>query len=182
MSSSREPPSSHDASDFQRTVHEEWSWQPRDQPEAMRCRPVFSAMIRPTLVEPVRLILRAAGWAISSSTSSAGVFWTVGDQIDHARRQAGVRQCVDDRPDRARAYLGSLQDDGVGVGQRGRDCPRAQDRRRVQGATPTTTPASTAARACSRPARAWARSRTEDRHRRLASVDQRAVTTDLVSR
>ena len=33
--------------------------------------PAFSAMIRPTRVEPVKLMRRTAGWAISSSTTSA---------------------------------------------------------------------------------------------------------------
>ena len=34
------------------------------------CAPAFSAMIRPTRVEPVKLIRRTAGWAISASTTA----------------------------------------------------------------------------------------------------------------
>ena len=44
---------------------------PSSSSTRLRCLPAFSAMMRPTFVEPVKLILRVSGWAISSSTTSA---------------------------------------------------------------------------------------------------------------
>ena len=44
---------------------------PSSSSTRLRCRAAFSATIRPTRVEPVKLTRRTAGWAISSSTTSA---------------------------------------------------------------------------------------------------------------
>ena len=44
---------------------------PSSSSTRLRCRAAFSATSRPTRVEPVKLIRRTAGWAISSSTTSA---------------------------------------------------------------------------------------------------------------
>ena len=44
---------------------------PSSSSTRFRCRAAFSATSRPTRVEPVKLIRRTAGWAISSSTTSA---------------------------------------------------------------------------------------------------------------
>ena len=43
---------------------------PSSSSTGFRCRAAFSATSRPTRVEPVKLIRRTAGWAISSSTTS----------------------------------------------------------------------------------------------------------------
>jgi hypothetical protein len=56
-----------------------------------------------------------------------GVLGRIGDQVDHARRQARVEQRVDDRSVRARANLGSLQHDRVRVGQWRRHRASGQD-------------------------------------------------------
>ena len=56
------------------------------------------AMIRPTRVEPVKLTRRTAGCAISASTSVGGILRRVGDDVDDARRQAGLAQASRDQP------------------------------------------------------------------------------------
>ena len=59
------------------------------------------------------------------------VLGCIRDEVDHARRQAGVDQCADDRRVGAGAELGGFEDDSVRVRQRCRDRARREDHRRV---------------------------------------------------
>ena len=43
---------------------------PSSSSTRLRWRPAISAMIRPTRVDPVKLMRRLSGWAISSSTTA----------------------------------------------------------------------------------------------------------------
>ncbi len=64
------------------------------------------------------------------------ILGTVSDQIDHAARKTRVYQRLDDRRVRAGADLGRLQDDRVGVRERGGERASAEDRGRVPGRYP----------------------------------------------
>ena len=123
---------------------------PSSSSTRFRCRPAFSAMIRPTLVEPVKLIRRVAGWAISSSTTSSASTGAFVTRLITPGRQSGVDERVDDGRVSARAELGGLQDDRVRVRQRRRDRASGEDHRRV----PRRDPDDDAGRAPGRPSRA----------------------------
>ena len=71
------------------------------------------------------------GMADQHFDQGRGVFRRVGDDVEDARRQAGVAQAFGDQPMRARADFGGLQHHGVAAGQRQRDGADAEDDRRV---------------------------------------------------
>ena len=93
--------------------------------------PRSAAMIRPTRVEPVKLMRRTAGCAISASTTAGASSGALVTTLTHAVGQAGLAQRFDDQPVRARADFRGLQDHGVAAGQRHGDGAHAEDDRRV---------------------------------------------------
>ena len=84
-------------------------------------------------VEPVKLMRRTAGCAISASTTSPASSGALVTTLTTPCGKPASRSDVADQPVGRRAELGGLEHHGVAAGQRRRDRAHAKDHRRVPG-------------------------------------------------
>jgi hypothetical protein len=84
-------------------------------------------MMRPTSVEPVKAILSTPSWP----TIAAPVVAVAGDDVDDARRQAGLAADLGEQQRRERRELGRLEHHRVAGRQRRRDLPGQHQQREV---------------------------------------------------
>ena len=88
-------------------------------------------MMRPTRVEPVKLMRFTLGCAISASTIFAASSGALVTRLMTPSRQARLAEGLDDQRMGARAVLRGLEHDGVAAGERHRHRADAEDDRRV---------------------------------------------------
>ena len=92
--------------------------------------PAVSAISRPTAVEPVNETTATRGSSTSGWPASGAEAL---DDVQHARRQAGLRREAREEHRRLGRVLGGLQHGGVAAEERGKDLPGDVRDRRVRG-------------------------------------------------